>query len=231
MKFHQATALVLGGLVLTGGALAQPVAAPQTAEQKFSYAIAIEVARRFADQGLELDVDMALQGFRDGMQGRSQLTEEELRKLRTGLQSQTRQRAALDRRIAPLRTLRNGEAFLLANSVVDGVQSLPGGIQYKVNVRGSGTPAPAGAEFEARFDGRLLDGKPIGGTGAQGAMKVSLDGLVPGLREVLRVMPEGARWTVWIPSELGYGAAGNGALVPPHEVLVFEVERPRGVQQ
>lgn len=237
MKARTIPALLMGGLLMAGGALAQPAGVPQSAEraphsaeQKFSYAIAVEVARRFADYGLALDVDMAMQGFRDGMEGRSMLSEDELRRLRSGLQSQTRQRAALDRRLAPLRSLRNGEAFMLSNAAIEGVQTLPGGIQFKVIGKGSGEAKRDTENLLVRFQGRLLDGKPIGGIGADKPERVRVSDLLPGLQQVFRAMSPGAKWTVWIPAELGYGARGNGDAVPPHEVLVFDVEHAGSAQ-
>jgi len=217
-------ALLFAGIGFAGSAAAQTAQVPQSTEQKLSYAIAVEVARRFSDYGLTLDAAMAMQGFRDAMEGRSMLTEEELRRLRSGLQSQTRQRSALDRRLAPLRSLRNGEAFLLANAALEGVQTLPGGVQVRVIGKGSGEASAGAGELLVRFQGRLLDGKAIGGVGADAPEKVRVSDLLPGLQQVLRVMPQGARWTVWIPPELGYGARGNGDAVPPHEVLVFDIE-------
>ena len=40
----------------------------------------------------------------------------------------------------------------------------------------------------------------------------------------LQLMPEGAKWKLYIPSELAYGAQGAGEMIPPHSTLVFEVE-------
>ena len=48
--------------------------------------------------------------------------------------------------------------------------------------------------------------------------------VIKGWVEALQLMSEGAKWKLYIPSELGYGAAGAGAMIPPHSVLIFEVE-------
>lgn len=42
--------------------------------------------------------------------------------------------------------------------------------------------------------------------------------------EALQLMPEGAKWKLYIPSDLAYGAQGAGEMIPPHSTLVFEVE-------
>jgi len=37
-------------------------------------------------------------------------------------------------------------------------------------------------------------------------------------------MKEGAKWELFIPSELGYGDHGAGSLIPGGSVLVFTLE-------
>ena len=48
--------------------------------------------------------------------------------------------------------------------------------------------------------------------------------VIPGWVEALQLMPEGAKWKLYIPSELAYGAQGAGEMIPPHSTLIFEVE-------
>jgi FKBP-type peptidyl-prolyl cis-trans isomerase FklB len=37
-------------------------------------------------------------------------------------------------------------------------------------------------------------------------------------------MPQGAKWQVFIPSNLGYGQRGAGNQIGPNATLIFEVE-------
>jgi len=37
-------------------------------------------------------------------------------------------------------------------------------------------------------------------------------------------MKEGAKWQVYIPSDLAYGPRGAGAEIGPNEVLIFDIE-------
>jgi FKBP-type peptidyl-prolyl cis-trans isomerase FklB len=48
--------------------------------------------------------------------------------------------------------------------------------------------------------------------------------LAPGMTEALQMMTPGAKWVVYIPSDLGYGDSGAGDVIPPGAVIVFEVE-------
>lgn len=49
-------------------------------------------------------------------------------------------------------------------------------------------------------------------------------GVVPGFAEALQLMAPGAKYVVYIPSELGYGVRGAGENIKPGETLVFELE-------
>lgn len=48
--------------------------------------------------------------------------------------------------------------------------------------------------------------------------------LIPGFREALQLMRVGDKMTVFIPSHLGYGEAGNRPYIPPNADLIFELE-------
>src|SRR5690606_41186537 len=48
-------------------------------------------------------------------------------------------------------------------------------------------------------------------------------GVIAGWTEALQLMGVGSKWRLYVPSELAYGAQGVGS-IPPHSVLVFDVE-------
>ena len=48
--------------------------------------------------------------------------------------------------------------------------------------------------------------------------------MIPGWDEGIANLKEGAQATLFIPSELGYGARGAGADIPPNSELAFYVE-------
>ena len=40
----------------------------------------------------------------------------------------------------------------------------------------------------------------------------------------MQLMKEGAKWQLYIPSELAYGDHGAGPLIPGGSALIFEIE-------
>jgi len=69
------------------------------------------------------------------------------------------------------------------------------------------------------YKGRLADGKVFD----QGQAPFPLKGVIPGFTMALQQMQKGGKYTVVIPSELGYGEKGAGP-IPPNADLTFDVE-------
>lgn len=202
--------------------------APATNDEKLSYAIAVEISRRFAQQGWAIDEEMAVRGFRDSAQGKLALPEDEMRRVLNGLQGQARQRASMDRRIASLMNLRKGEAAMAVNAAAPGVVSLPSGVQYRVLSAGKGTAMGTNDTVRVSYVVRLLDGKEV--MRVDRATSVEREALIPGLRELVDLMPADARWRAWIPPEQAYGVTGQGETIGPNQTLVLDLERHPAAQ-
>ena len=50
------------------------------------------------------------------------------------------------------------------------------------------------------------------------------DGMIPGFIEGLEKLSFGDKAVIFIPSRLGYGAAGAGGVIPPNANIIFEIE-------
>jgi len=48
--------------------------------------------------------------------------------------------------------------------------------------------------------------------------------MIPGWMEALRLMQVGAKWELFIPSDLAYGKKGAGKIIGPNKTLIFEIE-------
>lgn len=119
-----------------------------------------------------------------------------------------------------------GKAFLEKNAKAPGVVVLPSGLQYKITTSGPKTgPSPKlGDIVKVNYEGKLLDGTVFDSSFARGkAAIMPADGLIQGWLEALPLMKVGDEWTLYIPSELGYGSRDMGE-IPPDSVLVFRLQ-------
>lgn len=115
--------------------------------------------------------------------------------------------------------------FLAKNAHAAGVRALPSGLQYKVVGSGPAGPSPkVGDVIKVHYEGALTNGQVFDSSFARGKPALMpLADLVPGWMEALPMMHVGDEWILYVPPELGYGAAGAGP-IPPNSVLVFRIK-------
>ena len=99
------------------------------------------------------------------------------------------------------------------------------GLQYKVIDEGTGAkPAGPSTEVTVHYAGQLIDGNEFDSSYKRGEPATfALNQVIPGWTEGLQLMNEGAKYTFFIPGDLGYGPNGSRT-IPPNATLVFEVE-------
>lgn len=190
-----------------------------------SYGIGVNIAKSFRRDEMDIDMDLLLRGMKDFMSGeRLLMPERDMRRAMNALQGELRQKAAARSRIASEDNRKKGEAFLAQNRSREGVVTLASGVQYKVLKAGDGRVPTEADTVECNYRGTLLGGAEFDGTDPGRPAMLKVAQLIPGWKEAVKLMPEGSRWMVYIPSQLAYGSRGVGSDIGPNETLVFEVE-------
>ena len=117
------------------------------------------------------------------------------------------------------------KAFLAANGKKPGVVTTKSGLQYKILSPGSGQSPKSTDTVSVRYRGTLLDGTEFDGTDLHGnePLSLALTDVIKGWQEALTMMKPGAKWEVYIPPDLGYGANSEPP-IPPGSLLVFRIE-------
>ena len=78
---------------------------------------------------------------------------------------------------------------------------------------------------KCHYEGTLIDGTLFDSSIKRGEPAIfGVNQVIKGWVEALQLMTEGAKWKLFIPSELAYGAQQAGEMIPPHSTLIFEVE-------
>jgi FKBP-type peptidyl-prolyl cis-trans isomerase len=201
-------------------------AALETPEQRLSYAVALGLGRNMANDGMRVDVDAFAAGLRDAMDGNEpRMTQDEIREEMLAWQS--RMEAEQQASQEALATANAGAAvtFFAENGAREGVTTTESGLQYEVLEAGDGASPAAADQVTVHYRGTLLDGTQFDSSYDRGQpVTFGLGQVIPGWTEGLQLMSVGSKYKLFIPSELGYGAAGAGGTIGPNAALVFEVE-------
>jgi FKBP-type peptidyl-prolyl cis-trans isomerase FklB len=117
-----------------------------------------------------------------------------------------------------------GREFLRNNSSQPGVVTLPSGLQYKIITAGSGARPTPENRVTVHYHGTLIDGTVFDSSVQRGqTIEFGVTQVIRGWTEALQLMQVGAKWILYIPSELAYGETATGR-IEPNSTLIFEVE-------
>ncbi len=205
---------------------ATSVSAESTLEAQVSYGLAYSYVSQLADVGVALDVAAFAAGARDAVSGaESQLSDDEIQLAFDTYQAQLQEAAIAEQEAAASENQAQADAFLAENAQADGVMTTASGLQYKVLEAGEGEMPSSDSLVQVHYEGRLLDGTVFDSSYERGVpVEFGVTQVIPGWTEALQLMPEGSKWQLFIPPQLGYGPSGAGGLIGPNSLLIFDVE-------
>ncbi len=197
-----------------------------TDTNKASYSIGVQLGTQIAKIKDMVNEDVIIKGFKDSLSGNApQLSAEEMQ---TAMQ--TFQQKMMDTQKAKQQELATsgkaeGDKFLAENKAKEGIKVTESGLQYKIISEGKGAIPTATDTVVTHYTGTLVNGKVFDSSYKREAPATfPVNGVIKGWTEALQLMKVGAKWQLFIPSELAYGVRGAGESVGPNQVLIFEIE-------
>ena len=189
-----------------------------TEMEKVSYSLGVNIASSLKQQGWELDAKSLSDAFVDVFNGNKLLIDE---KEASSILQNYQQKIA-NKTLEKNSTL--GKEFLEKNAKKDGVITTSSGLQYKILKEGDGESPKETDKVEVHYHGTLIDGTVFDSSVDRGeSITFPVNGVIPGWVEALKLMKTGAKYKLFIPSELAYGNRGQGK-IGPNSTLIFEVE-------
>ncbi len=184
-----------------------------------SYALGMNLGGSLRSDSIFPDMDEFFRGLTDSLNGKeTRLTMDQAM-------------AALNKAIDDRMAADNADAvqkeidYLAENSKKEGVKITASGLQYEVLAEGAGSKPVASDTVRVNYEGTFTDGSVFDSSYSRGQpAEFALAGVIPGWTEGMQLMSEGAKYRFYVPSALGYGAAGIPQMIPPYATLVFEVE-------
>jgi FKBP-type peptidyl-prolyl cis-trans isomerase len=197
--------------------VAEPPAAPSADQASYLFGLTFgEHLHRFGITD-QLSLDAVKRGMTDGLQGKRSAPGDQ------------QQLQAFVRSVMAAAVARNQAAaaeFLERNGHEKGVTTTASGLQYKIIAAGDRKAAAIGPtdEVTVQYRGTLLDGTEFDSTYARGTpMPFTVNHVIPGWQEALVLMKPGAKWQIFVPPALAYGANPQRG-IPGGSLLKFEVE-------
>lgn len=119
-----------------------------------------------------------------------------------------------------------GEAFLNENKLKTGIHTTTSGLQYEILTEGNGNKPAATDSVTVHYHGTLIDGTVFDSSVMRGQPATfGVHQVIPGWTEALQLMNTGAKFRLYIPQELAYGAHPHpGGPIKPYSALIFDVE-------
>ena len=220
MRLSLQAIAILVTAIFTSYALAEKQ--PATDQEKFSYAVGVQLSTNMLRQAIQVDPASFIQAIDDVLNQKDlKLTTEVMQQVLVNYQQQQLQKQgelALTNKAA-------GEKFLTENKTKPGIVTLPSGLQYKIINAGNGNKPAADDSVTVHYQGALLDGKVFDSSYQRGEpINMQVNGVIKGWQEALSLMPVGSKWQVFIPAELAYGEGGAGGDIGPNSTLIFDIE-------
>jgi len=210
----------------TSASPAQAALALNTPKDKLSYSIGMNIGKSLKKDSVDVDPAILLRGIKDVLGGGNLLmNDQEAQTILTNLQADLRKKQEQETQQVAETNKKEGDAFLAANKVKDGVVALPSGLQYKILQEGAGPKPTAADTVTVNYRGTLINGAEFDSSYKRGQpASFPVGGIIKGWSEALLLMPVGSKWQLFIPPDLAYGPRQAGPTIGPNSTLVFEVE-------
>ena len=108
-----------------------------------------------------------------------------------------------------------------------GFDKTDSGLRYKMINKGEGKKAEAGKTVAVHYEGSLENGKVFDSSYPRKKpieFRLGQGQVIEGWDEGIALLQVGDKARFVIPSDLAYGAAGAGGVIPPNATLIFDVE-------
>lgn len=194
---------------------------------KISYALGLSMGNNFRNSGID---SINVEDFADGVAAvfygaAPKMTYDEAKEVirQYFTEMEKKQKEAAEKMAEVNRQA--GEAFLAENGKRVEVKTTPSGLQYEVLAEGDGPQPSAQDQVEVHYTGKLIDGTVFDSSVDRGVPATfGVTQVIPGWVEALQMMKAGAKWRLFIPSNLAYGPNGAGGVIGPNATLIFDVE-------
>jgi FKBP-type peptidyl-prolyl cis-trans isomerase FklB len=197
-----------------------PAQSLKNTKDSASYALGYRIAQSLKGQGIQdINFELFKKGMAAGVTSKTVIPDSLIDVCIKNYQDKmSQEKIAINRA--------EGKAFLEANAKKEGVVKMTNGMQYLVLTAGTGTEHPTlNSKVKCHYHGTLINGEIFDSSVQRGEpITFPLNGVIKGWQDAVQLMTVGAKWRLFIPSELAYGERSAGPTIGPGSTLIFDVE-------
>ncbi|MGB1237161.1 MAG: FKBP-type peptidyl-prolyl cis-trans isomerase [Pseudomonadales bacterium] len=197
----------------------------ESIEQCASYGIGRQMGDQLAQNSFEgVDFNALTQGIQDSYNGEGlavpvEKIQEAFAEINERIKKAQEEQGAI--------ASAEGTAFLEQNGKRAEVMTLSSGLQYEIIEQGEdgSTKPTSDSTVRCHYHGTFIDGSMFDSSYERGQpAEFPVGGVIAGWTEALQMMNIGAKWKLYVPYDLAYGAQGSPGAIPGYATLVFDVE-------
>jgi FKBP-type peptidyl-prolyl cis-trans isomerase len=223
--------LRLLAVLIASGSMATAFAQDVTPDKaKLGYTLGYDYGRTLSGYGMEVDQAAFARGIADGLaRKKPELSQQQIAQILQSVKQTLYAQAKTKFDKASTENKASSESFLAKNRTRPGVKVLPDGIQYRVIDEGTGPQVKPDDMLQIMFRATLSNGKEFvsnysaTGTASHPAYMAIKESPMAGMREILPMMRQGARWEIVLPPEQAYGS-DPGSPVGPNQAVLFDIK-------
>jgi len=197
-----------------------PAQSLKNTKDSASYALGYRIAQSLKGQGIQdINFELFKKGMAAGVTSKTVIPDSLIDVCIKNYQDKmSQEKIAINRA--------EGKAFLEANAKKEGVVKMTNGMQYLILTAGTGTEHPTlNSKVKCHYHGTLINGEIFDSSVQRGEpITFPLNGVIKGWQDAVQLMTVGAKWRLFIPSELAYGERSAGPTIGPGSTLIFDVE-------
>ena len=212
---------ILMALVSCQNEATLPDAELNTRTDSVSYSLGVNMANNLKERGFEqVDPLLMAQAMDDvlNQQGARISNEQSILILQHYVQKIEKKQSE--------RNLDLEKEFLLINRKKTGVEELPSGLQYKVLEAGNGEQPSLESSVSVHYRAMFINGKVYRSSLERGMLyHFAIADEIAAWQEALPMMHEGAKWRLFVPAHLAYGAnPPRSEAIAPNQTLIMDIE-------
>jgi FKBP-type peptidyl-prolyl cis-trans isomerase len=185
-------------------------------KEKLGYGMGTRAGAQLKRSGADVDVNEIAQGLKDVVEGKP------TRIQKTEIPALFEQAKTYGLAQQGKKNKSEGTIFLAKNAKEPGIKVLPSGLQYRVIEEGVGLVPGTNDQIYVKYRGTFVNGRQFD---RHSHFLIRCGGGIPGWEEALPRMKVGAKWQIFVPSDLAYGEEGEAIHgIGPHATLIYELQ-------